>query len=464
MRFAAIIAKTTITLLLIAGGVYLCLGLWLTSSEWNPTVFGRYSSKWFIVAMGVSATVVACVVVAIRAVWESAVLSRDATCLSLRKRMAFCAIITGVGLIGSEVLLRVVSREHRVELAGNDLASARSFHSSLQWAHRVEQDGQLVRAFRGRVFDTKKHATWRIACLGGSTTNGFMLPEEETWPAILEELLRDRGLDVEVINAGRAWYTTAQSLVSYTLDVRFFDPDLVIVMHAYNDLGRSFPLPGEAPFERDYGSYQGPMRRLLEPTRRSEDTSSWSYVLGASALYRSLCRVTAIDRMFYKSLSASRQRPAVAATVDVGLSGFPAIQSHRDNLEYLVKLCHADGRGVILLTQGHLFRHERYADRPSNWFTQSGSAVSANSVADAMDECSRSIQAVGGDLDAPVVDAASALGSNPDHFLDHLHLALAGDRVIAKLVAPVAAALLTQRDSESRQADNRPATPADWRP
>ena len=73
--------------------------------------------------------------------------------------------------------------------------------------------------------------TVRVACLGGSTTlSGY--------PKILEELLNDRSSDgdqFETLNFGLGYWTTAHSLVNFVLNVLEYDPDVVVIHHAWND-------------------------------------------------------------------------------------------------------------------------------------------------------------------------------------------------------------------------------------
>jgi len=52
----------------------------------------------------------------------------------------------------------------------------------------------------------------RVVVLGDSLAAGLGLPKTEAFPAVVEELLRARGLDVEVINAGVSGDTTAGGL------------------------------------------------------------------------------------------------------------------------------------------------------------------------------------------------------------------------------------------------------------
>lgn len=78
---------------------------------------------------------------------------------------------------------------------------------------------------------------FRVVCLGGSTTHlGY--------PAMLEDALREEfsrfGLDLEVVNAGCASWTAAESLIDFTMRGLPLDPDLVIVLHGVNDAWPAF--------------------------------------------------------------------------------------------------------------------------------------------------------------------------------------------------------------------------------
>lgn len=93
--------------------------------------------------------------------------------------------------------------------------------------------------FRGTEFSAAKSpGTYRIVALGGSTTYGTQLTDEETYPALLErELRRQLNSDrIEVINAGLVSATSAESVTRFLFRVIGLQPDLVIFYEGYNDL------------------------------------------------------------------------------------------------------------------------------------------------------------------------------------------------------------------------------------
>lgn len=78
---------------------------------------------------------------------------------------------------------------------------------------------------------------FRIVTLGGSTTENVWNQAGLHWPLVLECQLRAAGRpQVRVLNTAMSAYTSAHSLVRLQFDVLDYDPDMVVVMHAVNDL------------------------------------------------------------------------------------------------------------------------------------------------------------------------------------------------------------------------------------
>jgi len=73
-----------------------------------------------------------------------------------------------------------------------------------------------------------------ILCLGDSLTAGFGLPEEQSYPALLQARLDARGYRYRVVNAGVSGDTSAGGLARMDWLLRTF-PDIVIVALGGND-------------------------------------------------------------------------------------------------------------------------------------------------------------------------------------------------------------------------------------
>ncbi len=92
----------------------------------------------------------------------------------------------------------------------------------------------------------------RVVCVGGSTTAGPW-----SWPFKLGEVLRERypSRKVEVLNFGIGGWTSAESAVAFVMLGQSFEPDLVVVHQANNDID---PLTREG-FRPDYSHFRRPI-------------------------------------------------------------------------------------------------------------------------------------------------------------------------------------------------------------
>ncbi len=117
---------------------------------------------------------------------------------------------------------------------------------------------------RGAPMTPEKPAgTYRILCLGGSTTYGTGATRDElTYPAQLEQRLNaaaPAGVRFEVGNCGVPGYSTSDSLINLELRLLDYAPDAIVVYHAAND---SRPIQARG-FQSDYSHLRRPW---TEPT------------------------------------------------------------------------------------------------------------------------------------------------------------------------------------------------------
>ena len=94
------------------------------------------------------------------------------------------------------------------------------------------------------------------------------VPFEESFCRKVELALRREYPDrkIEVQNAGMDWHTTQHSLMKYLFILQDFDPDLIVIYHAINDLCRSLspPLLARGEYRTDYSHYYGPVARMVD--------------------------------------------------------------------------------------------------------------------------------------------------------------------------------------------------------
>ena len=92
--------------------------------------------------------------------------------------------------------------------------------------------------FRGDDFTPAKPAgSFRILCLGDSTTFGWSVGDRETYPEVLEQLLRERypKRRFQVLNLGVTGYTSLQGRELFLTQAANFQPDLVLFAFGPND-------------------------------------------------------------------------------------------------------------------------------------------------------------------------------------------------------------------------------------
>jgi lysophospholipase L1-like esterase len=99
-----------------------------------------------------------------------------------------------------------------------------------------------------------KKSSLRILCLGGSTTWGDGATEpRKSYPAQMETVLRERGYDLEVVNGGCPYYTTAEIIGTLAFRGIYEDPRIVLIHEGGNDTG---PLMSPREYKADYSHWR----------------------------------------------------------------------------------------------------------------------------------------------------------------------------------------------------------------
>lgn len=132
-------------------------------------------------------------------------------------------------------------------------AVATSLNLPINQRYRIETNGALrdVSAvvhhtrnglgFRGPEWDEAPEGCRRWIAIGGSTTEGFFLNTEETWPARLAELVAPLHDCFWLNNAGLDAHSSFGHLVLVNQAITALDLDLVLVMAGINDVGLGQP-------------------------------------------------------------------------------------------------------------------------------------------------------------------------------------------------------------------------------
>ena len=208
--------------------------------------------------------------------------------LGWRKKVVFTAIVFLVFLLGSECIARVASYLAHDRNPYYLLYGFRSWTGDDGVGHSEKHDGyfkfppdQVIRygtpepcrinnhGFRGADFAAEKPAnTFRIMCLGASSTFGYLNTDDGTYPVVLAGLLGPRlaGREIEVINAGIPHFTTDNILAALEQEVFDYEPDLVTIYTGCNDAVRPLAETGWQRSSRvldEYSAAYAGIRKLV---------------------------------------------------------------------------------------------------------------------------------------------------------------------------------------------------------
>lgn len=174
--------------------------------------------------------------------------------LTPRKRRLFTAITIFSSLllafIGLEIFLRIVKPVDLYGQTGRILTAS----PMRSWAVTDGFSAYRPKAGAGGAGKTinshgfvstpelsrsKPPDTVRLLFLGESSTAGMgvNLKDSDTWPwKTVERIRRKTGRKVDFINGAAGGYTTFESYGRLWSRLRFFDPDIVVVYHGWNEL------------------------------------------------------------------------------------------------------------------------------------------------------------------------------------------------------------------------------------
>lgn len=159
------------------------------------------------------------------------------------RRLLYSVLPLVVLIGGSEVALRLADwpKATNGSFAHNEIYWVSDPNlKSASWAHKemgttftVSTDANGLRA---PIHPVEKGAgALRIMTLGCSTTFGWGVNDDESYPARLEATLKEGGKRVEVINAGQPGYSSFQGLWLWEKALEQYRPDVVVFGYLVQD-------------------------------------------------------------------------------------------------------------------------------------------------------------------------------------------------------------------------------------
>ena len=271
--------------------------------------------------------------------------------------------------------------------------------------------------------------SFRILTLGGSTTFSEFAFRTKNYPYWLQPDLQRAypSVHVEVLNGGKSWYTTRHALIDYTTYARDWQPDLVIMMEAINDIVRSFSPPNYA-----YGSYNDLYTHYYGAAAQ-----------GALPVSLEEFEISRFVPLFppFEWHKALRNR-----AVDYDLSRYYSLAPFEGNLRKLIHYVRADGPKILLMTQPSLYKSEMtHKESSCLWFADMVASTrvdafrrqvpSTMSLLRAMRAFNQATTRIAQSEGTDVLEADQAVEKNLTNFVDDVHYTEAGAKTLAEAVA-----------------------------
>jgi len=162
-----------------------------------------------------------------------------------------------VKLFQSHPYLSVIAKKNAIHTNGGKTVTTNEEGYRITSAESVAKDGDQI----------------NVICLGGSTTFGVGVDDEDSWPYILQEQLGDQ---YRVTNLGIPGYSTMEAMIQLTSTVSELDPDVVVVYQGWNDI-RNYHSPNKSA---DY-FWNGAMQQVylqVKKTKSPLDNFAITYI------------------------------------------------------------------------------------------------------------------------------------------------------------------------------------------
>jgi hypothetical protein len=266
----------------------------------------------------------------------------------------------------------------------------------------------------------KQVGTFRIFCLGGSTTwSSQVTAPELSYPARLESYLKSKGYNVDVVNGGAPYFTSAEEVGTLAFRGIYTSPDLVLIHSGGND-ARPLRSPGE--YRPDYAHW-----RTVDYTSSALSAEDYFRVLWKLPSWTSRVFLTYRLRpnpfnrtMVGKQLTTPQE--ALLATNDI---------SHRDpiglknNLRTLIAISRAYGADVANITFNLRYdKLVKLVPQMANDPQLAERVIKRERLS--IDKSNDAIREISASLSVPIIPFDKFETSRPEYWVDQCHLSNEG--------------------------------------
>jgi len=286
----------------------------------------------------------------------------------------------------------------------------------VEYALSPEREGHNALGYRGDEVDpVKPEGVYRIVALGDSSTYGAT-EEDESYPVWLERTLHDTyGLtNVEVINAGVHGYTTWHTFVNFAFRVIELDPDLVIFYQSVIDVTGRTANPN---------CYRGinPLRGLDPRNELASNYNEGTFSISSLYRYLTIRLGLEIDPAEDRAVTVHANIPCdegIERTDAENVALNPPVYYER-NIRSLIGVAQIHGIDVML----------------STWAYPTSSTTVEPYWRDATNEHNEIVRGLADEYDLLFMDYAALAPTDPNLWIDNLHLNGDGSRQQAETYA-----------------------------
>ena len=212
----------------------------------------------------------------------------------------------------------------------------------------AQQSSHNALGFRGKETTWEKPAgVFRIVTSGGSSVYGQSEScDAAVWSQRLEDDLKEKGYNVEVINGGCSGYSLFENLINFATRLVDFHPDLLIQYEAINDMRCALWTPG-GEVQHDNTHW-----RIAWPADRPSAIERWLESSRAYLMWR--CYATNYNALRTDlGFFAVRNYDASSKVDPYDPDPVPDLgfQTYERNLDELTALAKRNGTQVLFVTQ-----------------------------------------------------------------------------------------------------------------
>jgi lysophospholipase L1-like esterase len=283
--------------------------------------------------------------------------------------------------------------------------------------------------------------TYRVLCVGGSTTECLYLDDARTWPAVLMQILRQREPGIWVGNVGRSGTTAPQHALLLRLLPEARQVDCWVVLCGINDMGQHFYGTYAEATANAFGhtfAYRRPGSEFRRPLQRNLYTFSLIQAVCKRILVTFRDRDTAVyqdPQAIWIEEQREKRKAAVKTTRVVEPQW---LEEYQAQLQKMIELARRWDKRLIFMTQPTIWGQKM--DEKTEGLTLGGRLADGRYLANpALAKGMELYNQVMRDLAAregiELVELAAMLPKTTEVFYDDCHFNDSGARMVAAALA-----------------------------